>query len=61
MSPVLADPVSNLAARVKPKLVADLLDVIFGRAFSYEQPLGNLAIAQAVGDEAGHLTLAPRE
>ena len=58
---MVANPAGDLAARVEAQLVADLLDVVLRRSFRYEQALGNLAIAQTVGDEAGYLALTSGE
>jgi len=44
---------------MKAELVADLFDVVLGRARADEELLRNLPISQAVRDESGDFLLAP--
>src|SRR5690349_23895553 len=51
-------PRRDLAAGAEAELGQDVLDVVLGGAFGDHEPLRDLAVGQAVGDEAGDLVLA---
>jgi hypothetical protein len=55
------DPCGDFAPRMKPKLVPDLLDVVFGRPLRHRQALGDFAVGQTLCHEISHLSLAPAQ
>src|ERR1700728_3448667 len=58
---VLADPAGEPCRRGEPQLGEDVLDVRVDRALGEVEPPGDLPVAEAVGDQAGDLPLAPGE
>src|SRR5207245_6667728 len=58
---VLGRPESDLRARVEAELVQDVLHVCGHGPLSDHQPLGNLAVAQPLCQQRGHLVLTRRE
>src|ERR1700684_444164 len=58
---LLAAPAGELGPRGEAQLGEDVLDVRVDRALGEEEPPGDLPVAEAVGDQAGDLPLAPGE
>jgi hypothetical protein len=46
---------------VKAELVSNLFDVILSGALGDDEPLGDLAVRESVGDELSHLLFAPAQ
>jgi hypothetical protein len=53
------EPTGDVTAGVEAELVSNLFDVVFSSALGDEEPLGDLAIRESVGDKLCHLLLAP--
>src|ERR1700722_1220710 len=59
--PLLPDPAGQLGPGGEAQLGEDVLDVRVDRALGEEKPPGDLPVAEAVGDQAGHLPFTPGE
>jgi hypothetical protein len=55
---MLHHPGGKFRARSQPEFVEDVLQVVICRAGADDQALGDLAIAEAPGDQGRHLSLA---
>ena len=55
------EPRCDIAAGMEAELVSNLFDVVFSRALRDDEPLGDLAVRESVGDELSNLFFAPAE